>query len=99
MATNVIAHHVMMLNETWNYTWFLGCFQVFSFGSLFLTVWLNDSSPGSVFYANQFSGVLRNPLFYLTLFLQVFIVAIPRKVVLILEHVFAHPEFNHVRGT
>lgn len=37
-ATNVIAHHVMLLNETWNYTWFLGCFQVFSFCSLFLTV-------------------------------------------------------------
>lgn len=92
-CTNVIAHHIMVLIYTRNYTWFIGCFQFFSTFSIFLTVWLNDSSSGSVFYSNQWNGVLDNPLFWMTFVLQVFIVVIPYKILVIYEHVFTHPEF------
>lgn len=59
---------------------------------------MNDTTSTSVFYKNQWSFLFSTPLFYLTLFLLVFIVVIPRRIVHIVEHVFAHPEFTHVRG-
>lgn len=93
IVTNIISHHVMIVNETRNFTWFLTLIYVLSQCCLFLTILMNDSSKKSVFYRNQWSFLYSNPLFYLTLFLLVFIVAIPRKIVHIMEHVFAHPEF------
>ena len=98
LATNIISHHIMMLNETRNFTWFNTLLYIFSFSCLFLTIFINDSIRTSVFYQNQWSFLLSTPLFYLTLFLLVFIVVIPRKIVHIMEHVFMHPEFQHIRG-
>lgn len=98
LFSNVVSNHVMMVNETRNYTWFLVVFYLFSIGCLFLVVNMNDGAAASVFYKDHWTYYFRTPLFYLTLFLLVFIIVMPRRIIIIIEHVFARPEFNHVRG-
>lgn len=98
LFTNIISHHIMIVGETRNFSWFLTLFYTFSICCLFLTIFMNDTMNTSVFYQNQWSFLFSTPLFYLTLFMLLFIVVIPRRIIHIFEHVFEHPEFVHVRG-
>lgn len=52
LFTNIISHHVMMIGETRNFSWFLTVFYTFSISCLFLTILMNDTMSSSVFYQN-----------------------------------------------
>lgn len=95
---NIFAHHVMVANETRNYTWFNGVAYVLSFLSLPLVIILNDISDWSEFYMNQWTVMVASPLFVLVLFLNVFIIMLPRLIELVVERVIRHPEFTKIKA-
>ena len=96
LFANIISHHVMILIETRHITVPILCWYLFSFGTLFINIWLNDSSVDE-FYKTQWSVMLCQPLFYLTLFLEVFVILLPRFIELCINHVILYPEFAKVR--
>jgi len=98
IITIIICHHIMMVNETRNIHWFLVIFWCISFGFLFLTISSNDSIEDSPFYKNQWSFMLTDPIFYLVVTMNCFIVMLPRYLYLIYEHVYQHPEFTKIKG-
>ena len=42
--------------------------------------------------------MLQAPLFYLTLFLEVFVIILPRLIEVSINHIMIFPEFAKVRG-
>jgi magnesium-transporting ATPase (P-type) len=97
MFVFTIAWHALLIMETWNWTgctlfWFL-----FSAGMTPLTIWLEDSTPGSDYSHAQWTIVLRSPLYWLTMLLCAFIIAAPRYVQIVYQYVIGNPELTMIK--
>lgn len=43
IMANIISHHIMVYLETRDFHWWIGCWYVCSFATLFINIWLNDA--------------------------------------------------------
>lgn len=98
LITNITSHQIMVWLETKDFNLFLIFWYVFSFGLLFVTIWLNDNSSGGVYGHNQWAIMMTSPLFYLILFLQVFVICMPRYLEICLNSTLFYPEFTKIKG-
>lgn len=93
-----LIYHFMVFIETRNITWFILLFFIVSLIALPLNIQMNDSLSTSVYYKSQWSIIFTSPLFYLSAFVQIIIVILPRMIYLAFEHIVWHPEFTKIRG-
>lgn len=97
IIANMVSHHIMVLLETRNIdVWIMGWY-VFSFGTLFLNIWMNDQLIDE-YYPNQWTMMMGNPLFYLVLIIQVFVILAPRLMELCLDYIVFYPEFTKIKA-
>lgn len=68
-----------------------------SFGTTFITIFLNDSFSGFYKY-NQWSVMMSSPIFYLAMLLNVAVIILPRCMAICIDRVVVHPEFTKIRG-
>ena len=95
---NVFSHHMMIFCETREWNLINISLYSFSFGLLFLVVWMNDVFAPSVYRGNQWSMILASPITWFMILLQCFVIYGPRYIVKNLNHVVWHPEFAKIKG-
>jgi hypothetical protein len=78
--TLIVTHHCVIFGETRQYTVKTVIMYVESMAFMLLTIWLCDSgkNPRNVYFKDQFSIMLKSPLFYLTSGITAFVLVIPR---------------------
>ena len=93
---HILIVHFFIIVELRSYSRLFILMLMLSFLFIIFTVLVSDRSSTTEYYRNQ-AVLYGNPLFFLTSFLLVFVIVVPRFIIIRLEMVVFHPEFNFIK--